>query len=65
MDSGTITSVVAVLGLVLSAVGITGIDSTVLAGAVNGVISIVAIGAAVWSWYSHLNKNAQIAAGKV
>jgi hypothetical protein len=58
MDSGEIASIVAMIGMVLSAIGITGIDSTVLAGAVNGILSIAAIGAAIWSWYSHREKNA-------
>lgn len=56
MNSGEIESLVAVIGLVLSALGITGVDSTTLNGAVNGIISVVAIGAALWSWQQHRNK---------
>jgi hypothetical protein len=53
LNSGEVTSIVAVIGLVLSTLGITGIDSTMLASVVNGVVSVVAIGAALWSWYKH------------
>ena len=53
MSNGQIASLVAFAGLVLSSLGITGIDSTVLTGAVNGVISIVVLIAAIWSWYEH------------
>jgi hypothetical protein len=52
-SSGEIASVVAVISLVLSSLGITGVDSTVLNGAVNGVLAFIGIGAAVWSWYQH------------
>ena len=61
MDSGEVASIVALVGMVLSAIGITGIDSTVLTGAVNGVICVGTIAAAIWSWYSHRQKNAAAA----
>jgi preprotein translocase subunit SecF len=61
MDSGQIASIVAVLGLILSILGVTGIDSTMLTGFVNGVISIITIGAALWSWFSHRDKSSTLA----
>lgn len=60
MDSGSISALVAIAGMFLSALGITGVDSSVLNSAANGVISIVAIGAALWSWYSHRTKSAAL-----
>lgn len=57
MDSGEIAAVVAGIGLILSLFGVTGVDSTTINGAVNGVIGIVTFGAAVWSWYIHRQKN--------
>lgn len=53
MDSAEISAIVAIGGMILSTLGVTGVDSSVLNGAVNGVISIVTIGAAIWSWYAH------------
>lgn len=62
IDSGEIASIVAIAGMVLSAIGVTGIDSDVLTGVVNGFVSIVAVGAAIWSWYSHRQKNVSLGA---
>lgn len=59
MDTAEISAIVAVIGTGLSLLGITGVDSAVLGSAVNGVISIVTIGAAVLSWWGHRKKNAQ------
>jgi hypothetical protein len=58
VDSGEISAVVAVIGMILSSLGITGVDSTVLNGAVNGIICIITIGAAAWSWWVHHKINA-------
>ena len=58
IDSGEITAIIAVIGGILSTLGVTGIDSGVLNSAVNGIISVVTIGCALWSWYSHHVKNA-------
>jgi len=57
MDSGEISSIVAIIGMVPSYLGITGVDSMVIDGAVNGIIAIIAFAAALWSWYSHRVKN--------
>lgn len=58
MDSGEIASVVAIVGLGFSYFGITGIDSSVVTGAINGIIAIVTFAAALWSWYIHRQTNA-------
>lgn len=63
MDSGEIASVVAIVGMIFTGLGISGIDAGVLTGAVNGIFSFITICAAVWSWWSHRSKNAQIATG--
>jgi hypothetical protein len=57
MDSGEISSIVTIVGLGFSYFGITGIDSSVVTGAINGLIAVVTFGAALWSWYSHRQKN--------
>ena len=41
------------IGTVFSFLGVTGIDSSVISGAVNGLISIVTLGMALWAWYNH------------
>lgn len=51
----------AVVGLGLSLLGVTGIDAGMINGVVNGFVAIITFGAALWSWYSHRNKNAVIA----
>lgn len=60
MDSGEISAIVAVIGLVLSYFG-AAIDPSLIQGAVSGIIAIVTFGAALWSWYLHRTKNATIA----
>jgi hypothetical protein len=57
MDSAEIASIVAIAGMGLSYLGVTGVDSTVINGAINGVIAIVAFGAALWSWWAHRKNN--------
>lgn len=57
-DSGELASIVTGIGLVLTYFGVTGIDSSVITGAVEGVIGIVTFFSAFWSWYSHRQKNA-------
>lgn len=52
MTTGEIASIVAVAGTVLSFLGITGVDSSIVSQAVTGVIAIISIGAAVWSHYT-------------
>jgi hypothetical protein len=37
---------------------ITSIDSSAITGVINGIIAIVAFGAALWSWYKHRQNNA-------
>lgn len=58
MDSGELASIAAIVGMALSYLGVTGVDSTVINGAVNGIIAIAAFGAALWSWYIHRSNNA-------
>lgn len=53
MNTGEVTSIVAIIGLILSTLGITGVDSTIITGAVNGVVSLVVIFAAILSWLHH------------
>lgn len=57
LDSGEIAATVAVVGMFLNYLGITGIDSGVITGAINGFIAVITLGAAVWSVYSHRAKN--------
>lgn len=56
MDSGEISSIVAIVGLLLTTVG-ANVDPVVVNGAVQGVFGIVTFGAAIWSWWSHRQKN--------
>ena len=58
MDSGEIAAIVAVVGMILNYLGITSIDSSAITGAVNGIIAIIAFGAALWSSYKHRQTNA-------
>jgi hypothetical protein len=57
MDSGEITSIVTIIGMIFTYLGITSVDSTVITGAVNGLIAVVTFGAAIWSWYIDRTKN--------
>jgi hypothetical protein len=57
MDSGEITSIVTIIGMIFTYLGITSVDSTVITGAVNGLIAVVTFGAAIWSWYVHRSNN--------
>lgn len=54
-NSGAVAAVVTIVGLVFSELGITGVDSSVLSTAVNGLFSLATIGAALWSWRKHQN----------
>jgi hypothetical protein len=67
LDSTEVASIVAGIGLFLSLFGVTGVDSTVINGFVNGVIGIITFAAALWSWWGHRQKNQTIATvtGKV
>jgi hypothetical protein len=56
MDSGEISAIVAVIGMALSYFGIT-VDPALVNGAVAGGIAIVTFGAALYSAYSHRQKN--------
>lgn len=53
MNSGEVSSIVAIVGMVFTYLGITSVDSTIITGAVNGIIAIITFGAAIWSWYVH------------
>ena len=53
MNNGEIASIVAIAGMVLSGLGITGVDAGMINGSINGVVSIVTLIAALWSWYAH------------
>lgn len=59
MNNGEIASLVSIAGMVLTGLGISGVDSGMLTGAANGLVAIVTIIAAVWSWYAH-RKNAAV-----
>ncbi len=59
ITSGEIAAIVAILGTVLSGIGVTGIDPSLLSGALQGVVSLLTLGAALWSWYQH-RQNAAI-----
>lgn len=51
MDIGYAASWVTIVGVVLSFLGVTGIDSSVISQAVTGVIALVTVGSAVYSHY--------------
>ena len=53
MNSAEISSIVAIVGMLFSYLGITTIDSSTVTGAVNGLIAIITFGAALYSWYAH------------
>ena len=57
MDSGEVAAIVALVSGALTYFGIA-IDPAVVNGAVTGVFAILALGAGIWSWYSHRQKNA-------
>lgn len=61
MDSGEISAAVALIGGILTALGAG--DAVPFVGpAVQGILAIVSLGAALWSWYIHRQKNATISA---
>ncbi len=57
IDSGEISGIVAVLGVLLSIFHITGVDANTLTGLVNGVVCLVTVCAACYSVWSHHQKN--------
>lgn len=52
-STGEVAAVVAIVGMLLTGIGITGIDSGIISGAVNGIFSIITLVAAVVSWWQH------------
>ncbi len=56
-NTGEIAALIAVVGVVLSGLGITGIDTGMVSNAVQGVIAIVTFAAAILSWYHHRQAN--------
>ena len=58
MDSAEIASIVTIAMLALNYFGITGIDSGMITGAINGILALAAFCAAIWSWYGHRQVNA-------
>ncbi len=57
-STGEVAAIVAVLGVVLSGLGVTGIDAGMVSGAVNGAIALATLVAAIISWYQHRKVNA-------
>ncbi len=57
-STGEVAAIVAVLGVVLSGLGITGIDAGMVNSAVNGTIALATLVAAIISWYQHRKVNA-------
>ena len=53
MSSGEITAIVTVIGSVLGFLGITGIDSNMLSGAVQGTFAVITVLAAIYTWWAH------------
>lgn len=53
INTSEIPAIVTVAGTIFSFLGITGIDPQVLNGAITGIISIITIATAVWSWWLH------------
>jgi Ni/Fe-hydrogenase subunit HybB-like protein len=56
MDSGEVSAIVAVVGMALSYFGYN-VDPALINGAIAGGIAIVTLGAALYSAYSHRQKN--------
>jgi hypothetical protein len=52
-NSGAVAAIVTIAGLVLSELGVTGIDSSMLNNAINGLVSVGVVAAALWSWHKH------------
>jgi hypothetical protein len=61
MDSGLGSAIVVILGMALSYFGYA-VDPALINGAVAGAIAIITFGAALWSAYSHQQKNVATAA---
>ena len=55
MTTGEIMSLATIVGVVLSFLGVTQIDSSVISSAITGIIALVTIGASVWAAISHHN----------
>lgn len=53
MTSGEITGIVAVLGSILTMLGISGLDPALLTNAVNGILAVVTVVATIWTLYKH------------
>ena len=61
ITSGELAALATIIGTGLSFLGVTGIDASVISGAINGVIAIATFAAAIYAWSQH--KNAVVAAG--
>ena len=64
MDAGEIASLVTIIGGILTALG-AGNLVPLIGPAVQGVLAVVTLGAAIWSMYSHRQKSATIAAAGI
>jgi hypothetical protein len=52
MTSGELTSIASVIIMVFGALGIT-IDPSLIQGSLAGIVSIIGVATAVWTWYKH------------
>lgn len=55
MTQGEVTSIATVIGSLLTLLGITGVDAGTISGAVNGVIAVITLVAAISTFVSHRN----------
>jgi cellobiose-specific phosphotransferase system component IIC len=60
MDTGLASSIVVILSMALSDFGYA-VDPTIITNAIQGVLAIIAFVAAVYSAYSHAQKNSTVA----
>lgn len=53
MQSSEIPAIATFVGTIFTFMGITGIDSSLISGAIQGVIALVTLVLAIVSWYKH------------
>lgn len=64
MDAGETTALITIIGGILTVLG-AGNVVPLIGPALQGLLAIITFGAAVWSFVSHRNKNAAIAAAGI
>lgn len=59
MQTSEIPAIATFVGTIFTFMGITGIDTSVIGGAIQGLIALVTLVLAVVSWYKHRQVAAQ------